>query len=171
MILDRFLEIVFVCVVRLIFLGEREDRIDMPRRLVDDLEGEVIDEELYECALGKDILSADLDGECLSQLLRVLCDETYLKISRFYAIISAEKQTKTPVIRRRGLHKRLPISKTISKFFLEIFLEIAMLYGARFFRGSNKKELKALVNTGGSASFIVCYHRAKSVNFRWVIVP
>ena len=63
MILDRFLEIVFVCVVRLIFLSEREDRIDMPRRLVDDLEGEVIDEELYECALGKDILSADLDGE------------------------------------------------------------------------------------------------------------
>ena len=30
---------------------------------MDNLEGEVIDEELYECALGKDILSADLDGE------------------------------------------------------------------------------------------------------------
>ena len=40
MILDRFLEIVFVCVVRLIFLSEREDRIDMPRRFMDDLERE-----------------------------------------------------------------------------------------------------------------------------------
>ena len=43
----------------LFLLSEREDRIDMPRRLMENLEGEVIDEELYECALGKDILSAD----------------------------------------------------------------------------------------------------------------
>ena len=35
----------------------------MPRGFMDDLEGEVINEELYECALGRDILSADLDGE------------------------------------------------------------------------------------------------------------
>ena len=35
----------------------------MPCRLVDDLEGEVIDEELHECALGHDILSADLNCE------------------------------------------------------------------------------------------------------------
>lgn len=35
----------------------------MPCRLVDDLEGEVIDEELYECTLGQDIFSADLDSE------------------------------------------------------------------------------------------------------------
>ena len=32
----------------LFLLSEREDRIDMPRRLVDDLEGEVIDEEILE---------------------------------------------------------------------------------------------------------------------------
>ena len=58
----------------LFLLSEREDRIDMPRRLVDDLEGEVIDEELYECALGKDILSADLDGEdALLLNIRVHC--------------------------------------------------------------------------------------------------
>ena len=63
MILDRFLEIVFVCVVWLIFLSKRKDRIDMPRRLVDDLEGEVIGEEFYKRALWQDILSADLDGE------------------------------------------------------------------------------------------------------------
>ena len=73
-------------------------------------------------------------------------------------------------MRRRELHKRLPISKTISKNFLELFLEIAMPYGVRIFRGSNKKEPKTLVNTGGSASFIVCYLRAKSVIFRLVIV-
>ena len=35
----------------------------MPRGFMDDLEGEVIDEEVHECALGHDILSADLNGE------------------------------------------------------------------------------------------------------------
>lgn len=35
----------------------------MPRRFMDDLEGEVVGEEVHECALGKDILSADPDGE------------------------------------------------------------------------------------------------------------
>ena len=35
----------------------------MPRRLMDNLECEVIDEEVHECTLGHDILSADLDGE------------------------------------------------------------------------------------------------------------
>ena len=47
----------------LLLLHKHQDRIHMPCRLVDDLEGEVIDEELYECALGHDILSADPDGE------------------------------------------------------------------------------------------------------------
>ena len=32
----------------------------MPRRLMDNLECEVVGEELYECALGNDILAADL---------------------------------------------------------------------------------------------------------------
>ena len=32
----------------------------MPQRFVDDLEGEICDEELYEGGLGEDILSADL---------------------------------------------------------------------------------------------------------------
>ena len=35
----------------------------MPRRLMDDLEGEVANEEFHKCALGDDILTADLDGE------------------------------------------------------------------------------------------------------------
>ena len=35
----------------------------MPRGLVDDLEGEVADKKFHECALGNDILAADLDGE------------------------------------------------------------------------------------------------------------
>ena len=58
----------------LFLLCKRKNRIDMPRRLVDNLEGEVVDEELYECALGKDILSADLDGEdALLLNIRVDC--------------------------------------------------------------------------------------------------
>ena len=35
----------------------------MPRGLMDNLEGEVIGEEVHECALGKDILSVDLNCE------------------------------------------------------------------------------------------------------------
>ena len=100
-----------------------------------------------------------------SRILPALFDEIHLKIFRFYAIISVEKQTEAPVMRRRELHKRLPISKTISKIFLDKFLDTGMLYGTGFFRGSNKKEPKTLVNTGVSASFIVFYYRAKSVIF------
>ena len=37
------------------FLCEEEDRIYMPRRSVDNLEGVVVDEKFYECALGHDI--------------------------------------------------------------------------------------------------------------------
>ena len=46
-----------------------------------------------------------------------------------------------------------------------------MLYSTGIFWGSNKKEPKTLVNTGVSASFIVFYHRAKSVIFWPVDVP
>ena len=35
----------------------------MPRRLMDDLEGEVVDEEVHKSTLGYDIFSADLNGE------------------------------------------------------------------------------------------------------------
>ena len=35
----------------------------MPRRLMDNLECEVTDQKFHECALGHDILSADLNGE------------------------------------------------------------------------------------------------------------
>lgn len=68
-------------------------------------------------------------------------------------------------------HKRGCISKRISKNFLEIFLEIAMPYGARIFWGSNKKEPKTLVNTGLSASFIIRYRLLKFLKIRMVIVP
>ena len=80
-----------------------------------------------------------IDGQSSSQTLYALCDETYLKNSRFYDIISAEKQTVVFVTRHREPHKRLPISKTISKNFLDIFLDRAMLYGIRVFGGSNIK--------------------------------
>lgn len=74
-------------------------------------------------------------------------------------------------MRRRELHKRLPISKTISKNFLDKFLDTGMLYGTGIFRGSNKKEPKTLVNTGLSASFIIRYRLLKFLNFRLGVVP
>ena len=74
-----------------------------------------------------------IDGQSSSQTLYALCDETYLKNSRFYAIISAEKQTVVCVTWRREPHKRLPISKNISKKFLEILLEIDWLLATRIF--------------------------------------
>ena len=43
-----------------VFLDENEYRIHMPREFMDDLEGEVADEELHERTLGQDIFSADL---------------------------------------------------------------------------------------------------------------
>ena len=46
----------------LFLIREHQDRIHMPRGFVDDPEGEVIDEEVHECALGHDILAADADG-------------------------------------------------------------------------------------------------------------
>ena len=47
----------------LFLLYKHEYRIHMPRGLMDDLEGEITDEKFHKCALGHDILSADLDGE------------------------------------------------------------------------------------------------------------
>ena len=44
----------------------------MPRRLMDNLEGEVIDEEVHKSTLGHDILSADLNGE--DALLLNICE-------------------------------------------------------------------------------------------------
>ena len=78
-------------------------------------------------------------GNFLSQTLYTLCDETYLKISRFYAIISAEKHAAVLVIRWQWLHKRGCISKRISKKFLEIFLEIGIPYGVRDFSRFEQK--------------------------------
>ena len=85
--------------------------------------------------------------------------------------MSAEKHVAVLDTRQQQPHKRGCISKTISKNSLEIFLEIAMLYGTGIFRGSNKKEPKTLVNTGLSASFIVRYRLLKFLNFRQVDVP
>ena len=47
----------------LLLLRKHQYRIHMPRGLMDNLEGEVADEKLHECALGDDILTADLNGE------------------------------------------------------------------------------------------------------------
>ncbi len=80
-----------------------------------------------------------IGGQSSSQILYALCDETHLKISRFYAVLSAEKNAAVPVTRCRELHKRGCISKTISKNFLDKFLDTAMLCGIRVFGGSNIK--------------------------------
>ena len=47
----------------LLLLHKEQDRIQMPRRFMDDLKGEVIDEEVYKRAFWHDILSADLNCE------------------------------------------------------------------------------------------------------------
>jgi len=57
----------------------------MPRRLMDNLEGEVADEKLHKCALWHDILSADLNGE--DSLLLNICEHRVFgvahNVSRF----------------------------------------------------------------------------------------
>ena len=55
-----------------LLLRKLEDGIHVPRRLMDNLEGEVADEKFHECALGHDILSADLNGE--DALLLNICE-------------------------------------------------------------------------------------------------
>ena len=47
----------------LLLLYKQQYRIHMPRRFMDDLKGEVIDEKVHKSTLGYDILSADLNGE------------------------------------------------------------------------------------------------------------
>ena len=47
----------------LLLLRKEQDGIHMPRRLMDDLKGEVIDEKVHKSTLGYDIFSADLNGE------------------------------------------------------------------------------------------------------------
>ena len=49
----------------LLLLRKEQDGIDMPRRLMDNLEGEVIGEEIHEGGLGENIFSTDLDSEVL----------------------------------------------------------------------------------------------------------
>ena len=48
------------CAFSLLLLRKEQDGIDMPRGLMDDLEGEVIGEEVHEGGLWEDIFSADL---------------------------------------------------------------------------------------------------------------
>ena len=56
----------------LLLLRKEQDGIHMPRGFMDDLEGKIPDEKLHECALGNDILSADLNGE--DALLLNICE-------------------------------------------------------------------------------------------------
>ena len=56
----------------LLLLHKEQDSIHMPRRLMDDLKGEVADEKFHKRALWHDILSADLNGE--DALLLNICE-------------------------------------------------------------------------------------------------
>ena len=47
----------------LLLLRKEQDGIHMPRGFMDDLKGEVIDEEVHKCAFGYDILFADWGSE------------------------------------------------------------------------------------------------------------
>ena len=88
-----------------------------------------------------------------NSLLYALCDETYLKISRFYAIISAEKHVAVLVTRWQGLHKRGCISKRISRKFLEIFLEIGIPYGVWSFSRFEQKRAESPCKHWGFSFF------------------
>ena len=63
-------------------------------------------------------------------------------------------------------HIRADLSKTFSKKSLEIVLDTEILALPEVLGFEKDKTPKTLVNTGVSASFILCYLRAKSVNFR-----
>ena len=63
------------------------------------------------------------------------------------------------------------LSKDFSKKVLEFVLDTEILAPLEVLDFGKDKTPKNLVNTGFSASFIVCYFRAKSVNFRWGILP
>ena len=56
----------------LLLLHKEQDGIHMPRRFMDDLEGEVADEEFHKGALGYDILAVYPDGE--DALLLNICE-------------------------------------------------------------------------------------------------
>ena len=56
----------------LLLLHKEQDRIHMPRLLMDNLEGEVADEEFHKRALGYDILAVYPDGE--DALLLNICE-------------------------------------------------------------------------------------------------
>lgn len=56
----------------LLLLHKEQDGIHMPRRLMDNLEGEVIDEKFHEGTLWHDILSVYPDGE--DALLLNICE-------------------------------------------------------------------------------------------------
>ena len=57
---------------------------------MNDFEGEICDEELYECGLWNDILSADLDGEevLLLNILVYHSQRTDEEPQNFYVIIT-----------------------------------------------------------------------------------
>ena len=64
----------------LLLLHKEQDGIHMPRRLMDDLKGEVADEKFYKCALGHDILSIYPDGE--DALLLNICEYCVFGVSK-----------------------------------------------------------------------------------------
>jgi len=62
----------------LLLLRKEQDGIHMPRGLMDDLEGKVIGEKFHKCGLGKDILSADLNGEDATSRIHTQKRQKYL---------------------------------------------------------------------------------------------
>ena len=79
----------------LFFLYKLKDGVHMPRRLMDDLEGEVANEEFHKCALWHDILSVYPDGE--DALLLNICEHRAFGISHNVSrFICGERVWKVP---------------------------------------------------------------------------
>ena len=106
----------------LLLLHKEQDGIHMPRRLMDDLEGEVIDEELHKRALWHDILSVYPDGEY--PLLLNICEYRAFgvahNVSRF---ISSERVGK---VLKPLLHV---VSECISAFVSHLDIAVCNPHG------------------------------------------
>ena len=77
--------------------------------------------------------------------------------------MSAEKHVVVPDTRQPQPHKQGCISKNISKNFLEILLEIDMCFGARIFRGSNKKEVAETLGISANAVYVYKHEAQKKL--------
>ena len=106
----------------LLLLHKEQDGIHMPRRLMDDLKGEVIDEEVHKSALWHDVLSIYLDGEY--PLLLNICEYRALGVPHNVSrLVCCEQVGKVP---QPLLHM---VSECISAFVSHLDIAVCNPHG------------------------------------------